>query len=98
MSETVTRLLSKLLRAYSLAISPYLPPSCRHEPSCSTYAQQALQHYRPLAAIWLITKRLARCHPWHAGGYDPLPHQVIPNTTRPRQRGLRSDLHGNAGR
>ena len=87
MSESITWLLRKLLRAYRLAISPYLPPSCRHDPTCSAYAQQALQHYGPRTALRLIAKRLARCHPWQPGGYDPLPSPAPKTTGKGTQHG-----------
>jgi len=66
-------LLLFLIRLYQKFISPLLPPSCRFYPSCSEYARQALAKYGALKGIWLATKRLARCHPCHAGGLDPVP-------------------------
>ncbi len=54
-------------------ISPALPPTCRFWPTCSMYAVEALDHYPLHRALWLILRRLARCHPFHAGGFDPLP-------------------------
>ncbi len=62
-----------LLRFYKLAISPMLPPSCRFTPTCSEYAYQAIEKYGVLRGSWLGLRRLSRCHPWHAGGYDPVP-------------------------
>ncbi len=62
-----------LVKAYRLLISPYLPPGCRYTPSCSCYAEQALQHHGALKGSWYAVKRVLRCHPWHAGGYDPVP-------------------------
>jgi uncharacterized protein len=61
------------VRFYRAAISPSLPRSCRFEPSCAAYAEEALTR-RPLGgALWLIVRRVLRCHPFHAGGYDPVP-------------------------
>jgi putative membrane protein insertion efficiency factor len=62
-----------LLRFYKLAISPMLPPSCRYTPTCSEYAYQAIEKYGVLRGSWLGLCRLSRCHPWHPGGYDPVP-------------------------
>jgi len=62
-----------LVRLYQLFISPLLHPACRFEPSCSHYAIQALQKYGFFKGSWLATKRIARCHPFNPGGYDPVP-------------------------
>ncbi len=67
------RTLTALLRAYRYAVSPMLGARCRFHPSCSAYAIGAIEHHGALAGIWLALKRLARCHPWHPGGYDPVP-------------------------
>lgn len=66
-------LLIVLVRAYQTAVSPFLPPSCRHAPSCSEYAVEALRRHGAWRGSWLTIKRISRCHPWHAGGYDPVP-------------------------
>ena len=69
--------LKVLVRGYQILISPLLPPSCRYEPSCSSYALEALEVHGPFRGSWLALKRLARCHPneWLGGGsgYDPVP-------------------------
>jgi putative membrane protein insertion efficiency factor len=62
-----------LMRAYQLALSPLLPPSCRFHPSCSHYAIEALQRHGAGRGLWLALRRVVRCHPWHPGGYDPVP-------------------------
>jgi len=62
-----------LIRLYQRFISPALPPSCRYWPSCSSYAVEAVQKHGALRGSWLALRRLGRCHPWHAGGYDPVP-------------------------
>lgn len=69
----MSKLLLILLRAYKLAISPYLGRSCRFHPSCSDYAAQAIQRHGALKGMALSGCRLCKCHPWHAGGYDPVP-------------------------
>jgi putative membrane protein insertion efficiency factor len=67
------RILTGLIRFYQLVISPGLPPSCRFYPSCSEYTLQAIAKYGALKGLWLGVKRIARCHPFHPGGYDPVP-------------------------
>lgn len=67
------KLLITLIRLYRLAISAVLPKSCRFEPTCSAYAIDAIQQRGCLTGSYLTTRRLLRCHPWHAGGYDPVP-------------------------
>ena len=62
-----------LLRFYQLAISPMMTPSCRFHPSCSNYALEALQVHGAGRGSLLALKRVCRCHPWHAGGHDPVP-------------------------
>ena len=62
-----------LLRLYQLAISPYLGQNCRFYPSCSAYAHEAIARHGVAAGILLAAKRLCKCHPWHAGGIDPVP-------------------------
>ena len=62
-----------LLTGYRRLISPLLPPSCRFYPSCSTYALEAVQVHGALRGSWLAARRLSRCHPFHAGGLDPVP-------------------------
>jgi hypothetical protein len=61
-----------LLRIYKYAISPLLPPSCRFTPTCSEYAAEAIEKYGFFKGMFLGVKRLLRCHPFHAGGYDPV--------------------------
>jgi putative membrane protein insertion efficiency factor len=67
------RVLLGPIRFYQRFISPALPPSCRYHPSCSAYAAGALQEHGPLRGLWLALRRIGRCHPWHAGGFDPVP-------------------------
>lgn len=62
-----------LIRGYQLAISPMLGNHCRFEPSCSEYSMIALRRHGLLRGLWLAVRRIVRCHPWHPGGYDPVP-------------------------
>lgn len=62
-----------VIRFYQRWISPYIPPSCRFFPSCSEYAAQAVTRYGVFRGGWLAARRLLRCHPFHPGGYDPVP-------------------------
>ena len=61
-----------VLRSYRRFCSPLLPPSCRFYPSCSEYAQQAVERYGLGRGTWKAVRRLACCHPFHEGGFDPL--------------------------
>ncbi|MGH7805869.1 MAG: membrane protein insertion efficiency factor YidD [Candidatus Binatia bacterium] len=62
-----------LIRAYRLIVAPLLGPACRFEPSCSRYAEAALHRHGLLRGGRLGIARVLRCHPWNAGGYDPVP-------------------------
>ena len=62
-----------LLLFYQRFVSPMTPPTCRYYPSCSTYALTAIRRFGPVKGTWLAAKRLARCHPWAAGGVDHVP-------------------------
>lgn len=62
-----------VVRGYRLFLSPWLGSSCRFEPTCSVYALQALQVYGAACGSYLTLSRISRCHPWCAGGLDPVP-------------------------
>jgi len=64
-----------LIRGYRQFISPLFPPSCRFQPTCSQYALEAISTYGTIKGSWLGAKRILRCHPFHPGGYDPVPLQ-----------------------
>jgi putative membrane protein insertion efficiency factor len=61
------------VRGYQVALSPLLPSACRYYPSCSAYAIEALEKHGALRGSWLAARRIARCHPFRPGGYDPVP-------------------------
>jgi putative membrane protein insertion efficiency factor len=62
-----------LIGVYKVALSPVLGRHCRYYPTCSEYTAQAIEKHGPARGVWLGMKRLARCHPFHAGGIDPVP-------------------------
>ncbi|MBV9521748.1 MAG: membrane protein insertion efficiency factor YidD [Alphaproteobacteria bacterium] len=66
-------LLRGTIRCYQLFLSPALPPRCRYLPSCSDYALEALARHGAWRGAWLALRRIGRCHPWGASGYDPVP-------------------------
>lgn len=67
------RAMTSSIRFYQKGISPLLPPACRFEPSCSSYALEAIEKYGPVRGSWLAARRLLRCQPFCRGGYDPVP-------------------------
>jgi uncharacterized protein len=78
------RLVVLPLRLYQRVLSPLKPrPSCRFHPTCSSYAVEAVEVHGALRGLWLAVARVLRCHPWHPGGFDPVP--------APRRRHRRSE-------
>ena len=69
----MAKVLIFLIRAYQHLLSPYLPQTCRHQPTCSGYAMEAIRRHGAWKGLWLALKRLSRCHPWGTSGYDPVP-------------------------
>lgn len=66
-------LLLAVIRAYRLVLSPWIGRQCRFTPSCSEYASEAIERHGSLRGTWMGMRRIARCHPWHEGGFDPVP-------------------------
>ncbi|MGY4690029.1 membrane protein insertion efficiency factor YidD [Salibacterium sp. K-3] len=62
-----------LIKAYRTCISPFTPPSCRFYPTCSQYGMEAVQIHGAWKGAWLTVKRVSKCHPFHPGGFDPVP-------------------------
>jgi len=69
----VKRALMAVVRFYRRGVSPYKPPVCRFTPTCSAYALEAIEKYGTAKGVWLAFRRLMKCHPFHKGGYDPVP-------------------------
>jgi uncharacterized protein len=78
----MTRLLVRLIGCYRGVVSPLLGPRCRFAPSCSEYAQEAIATHGAARGSWLAVRRVGRCHPFHRGGFDPVPAKVpsVPST------------------
>jgi len=70
---SAARIVRVFIRAYQVVLRPVLPPACRFAPSCSEYAHQAVETYGVWRGGLMAVRRIGRCHPWHAGGYDPVP-------------------------
>ena len=73
MSKIFSMLLISVVRLYQLIMSPLIGKSCRHIPTCSAYCIEAIKRFGPLKGGWLTIKRVSKCNPWSASGYDPVP-------------------------
>ena len=72
-SRLLASCLVALVHVYRAAVSPFLGSQCRFSPSCSAYCIAAIERHGPVAGVWAAACRVARCHPFHPGGYDPVP-------------------------
>ncbi len=72
-ARCILLMMSAVLRGYQLILSPLIGPRCRHLPTCSEYADEALRRHGLTKGSWLAVKRICRCHPWGSSGYDPVP-------------------------
>lgn len=71
--RVIAAVLRGLVKAYRVALSPYLGSHCRFHPTCSAYALEALEVHGAVHGLYLTARRLVRCHPWTSGGFDPVP-------------------------
>lgn len=78
-NNIIVKLVQTLLKLYKYTLSPLLGPSCRYQPSCSSYACEAVEKYGVITGGWMSLRRILRCHPFHAGGYDPVPENTHRN-------------------
>ncbi|MEH7124192.1 membrane protein insertion efficiency factor YidD [Bacillus sp. JJ1503] len=69
------KILLGLIRFYQIVISPLKPPTCRFYPTCSHYGLEAVKRFGALKGGWLTIKRIMKCHPFHPGGFDPVPQK-----------------------
>jgi len=89
-SSALARLTRAIILVYRWTLSPLLGPRCRFYPSCSMYALEAVDRYGAIRGAWLALRRIGRCHPWHPGGYDPVPERA----SRGGHSHCKSPLHG----
>ncbi|TDD81976.1 membrane protein insertion efficiency factor YidD [Actinomadura rubrisoli] len=103
-SGPVAAVLILLVRAYRRFLSPLLGQQCRFQPSCSAYGLEALQVHGALRGTWLTARRISRCHPFHSGGFDPVPPKkaagahAFKESGRPSSQELPAAASSNSGR
>lgn len=72
-----------IVRLYQWTLSPWLGPRCRFDPTCSAYTITAIRRFGPIRGVWIGGRRILRCHPWGAMGYDPVPEESVRTTGKP---------------
>jgi putative membrane protein insertion efficiency factor len=81
--SAAARVLMALITGYRRFVGPLLAPRCRFAPSCSAYALEAVREHGALRGTWLAMRRIGRCHPFHPGGFDPVPPALHGRPPRP---------------
>lgn len=76
------KILVGIIKFYQKWISPATPPTCRFYPTCSHYGVEAIQTHGALKGSYLTTKRILKCHPFHPGGYDPVPEKIVKSNVK----------------
>jgi uncharacterized protein len=74
------QMLIGVIKGYRFLISPLYAPTCRFQPTCSQYAMEAIDRFGAIRGTWLAVRRITRCHPFHPGGYDPVPPEIDPTS------------------
>jgi len=70
------KILIALIKVYRFSLSPFIGQHCRFTPTCSQYATEAIEQYGAIKGSWMAAKRLSKCHPFHSGGWDPVPENM----------------------
>ena len=78
------KILNGIIKIYQKVISPLTPPSCRFYPTCSHYGLEAIETHGALKGSWLAIRRISKCHPFHEGGFDPVPRKTTKDITNNR--------------
>lgn len=78
MTKLLKRIIIALIRFYQLALSPLKQPTCRFLPTCSQYSIEAIERFGVIKGTYLSVRRILKCHPFHEGGYDPVPEKWKP--------------------
>ena len=88
------KILIALIKVYRFTLSPFIGQHCRFTPTCSQYATEAIEQYGSLKGSWMAVRRLSKCHPFHTGGWDPVPENAGPQNI-PQSMTNQSELNQN---